>query len=120
MLVAKFLEDLADKLAPRAERDFSLMTQMKGSPVQVWDPPYYTLEARKTLIGADRADFLPYFSLGACMEGLNLLTQNLYNIELVQDEILPGETWYGDVYKLSGMQSFPPYFLYFQKYTSRT
>jgi intermediate peptidase len=77
------------------------MTQMKGNPVHVWDPPYYTLEARKSLFKTSRADFLPYFSLGACMEGLNLLTQNLYNIELVQDEILPGEVWNGDVYKLS-------------------
>ena len=78
------------------------MTQMKGSPVQVWDPPYYTLEARRTLFNTDRSEFLPYFSLGACMDGLNVLTQQLYNIELVPDEISPGEVWNSDVYKLSG------------------
>jgi len=53
-LVAKFLEDLADKLSPRAEKDFSLMTRMKGSLVQVWDPPFFTSEAKKTLLNVDR------------------------------------------------------------------
>lgn len=53
-LVATFLEDLAQKLIRRAERDFIMMMKMKGSLVQVWDPPYFTLEAKKNLFGVDR------------------------------------------------------------------
>jgi len=45
---------------------------------------------------------MPYFSLGACMDGLNLLCQTLYNIELIPEEIQSGEVWDSDVYKLAG------------------
>lgn len=78
------------------------MSKMKQSVVQVWDPPYLTVEAKKNLFNVDRNDFMPYLSLGACMEGLNLLGLQLFNIELVPQEILPGETWSPEVYKISG------------------
>jgi len=105
-LVANFLEHLAEKLGQRAERDFYRMSQMKGSMVQVWDPPFMTSEAKRTLLNVDRTDFMPYLSLGACMEGLNHLTQQLFNIELVPQEIQQGETWSPDVYKISGAKFF--------------
>jgi intermediate peptidase len=101
-LVANFLEHLAEKLGPRAERDFYRMSKMKNSVVQVWDPPFLTVEAKKNLFNVDRNDFMPYLSLGACMEGLNMLAQQLFNIELVPQEIQPGEAWAPDVYKISG------------------
>jgi intermediate peptidase len=101
-LVANFLEHLAEKLGQRAEKDFYRMSQMKGSIVQVWDPPFMTAEAKRTLLNVDRTDFMPYLSLGACMEGLNHLCQRLFNLELVPQEVLPGETWSPDVYKISG------------------
>jgi len=78
------------------------MTKMKGNVVQVWDPPYLTVEAKRTLFNVDRSDFMPYFSLGACMEGLNLLFQQLFGIELVASETQAGEVWTGDVYKIQG------------------
>ncbi|CAL8114114.1 unnamed protein product [Orchesella dallaii] len=99
-LVANFLERLAEKLGQRAERDFYHMTKMKGNVVQVWDPPYLTVEAKRTLFNVDRSDFMPYFSLGACMEGLNLLFQQLFGIELVASETQAGEVWTTDVYKI--------------------
>lgn len=104
--MANFLENLAEKLAQRAERDFYHMTKMKGSVVQVWDPPYLTVEAKRTLFNVDRGDFMPYFSLGACMEGLNLLCQQLFNIELMASDTQAGEVWTGDVYKLTGIISY--------------
>lgn len=101
-VVANFLEKLADKLGQRAERDFYHMTKMKGSVVQVWDPPYLTLEAKRNLFNIDRADVMPYFSLGACMDGLNVLLQQLFNVELVATETQGGEVWASDVYKVQG------------------
>ena len=53
-LVARFLEDLAERLALKAENDFSAMSKMKANLVQVWDPPYFTLEAKKSLFNVDR------------------------------------------------------------------
>ena len=37
------------------------------------------------------------------MEGLNKLMNNLYSINLVNDEMAPGEVWASDVYKLAGI-----------------
>lgn len=37
------------------------------------------------------------------MEGLNNLMNNLYSINLVNDEMAPGEVWASDVYKLAGI-----------------
>lgn len=47
-------------------------------------------------------DYASYFSLGDCMEGLNLIFNNLYNISLVFQDIEPGEGWAERVYKLAG------------------
>lgn len=47
-------------------------------------------------------DYASYFSLGDCMEGLNLIFNNLYGIELLFENINPGEVWADQVYKLAG------------------
>lgn len=36
------------------------------------------------------------------MEGLNLIFNNLYDIELLFENIKPGEVWADRVYKLAG------------------
>ncbi|PSN48217.1 Mitochondrial intermediate peptidase [Blattella germanica] len=98
-------EMLKEKLQPRAEADFSVMRNKKMSDDQqdlsAWDVPYYIHKVRNDWLQVNNSEFSPYFSLGACMEGLNMLMNKLYNISLVNDEILPGETWASDVYKLA-------------------
>lgn len=47
-------------------------------------------------------DYASYFSLGDCMEGLNLVFNNLYDISLLFEDIKPGECWDNQVYKLAG------------------
>jgi len=47
-------------------------------------------------------DYAAYFSLGDCMEGLNMIFNSLYNINLVFEDIEPGEGWAEQVYKLAG------------------
>lgn len=46
------------------------------------------------------SDYTPYFSLGACMEGLQVLMDKLYNIELENVQPDHGEVWAPDVLKL--------------------
>lgn len=45
-------------------------------------------------------DFSKYFSIQACFEGLELITQKLFGISLVSVEPEPGEVWADDVRKL--------------------
>ncbi|XP_049882369.1 mitochondrial intermediate peptidase [Pectinophora gossypiella] len=104
--VRKFLDILSDNLYDRARLDFDAMLKMKRieTPYQdklmCWDTPYFTHKAKTQLLNVDNSDFSPYFSLGGCMEGLDMLCQELYGIRLKSEEMLPGESWAPDVYKL--------------------
>jgi hypothetical protein len=48
----------------------------------------------------DSGHISEYFSLGVCMEGLNTLYQNLFNVYLELETPAAGEIWHSDVYKL--------------------
>ncbi|KAL0901186.1 hypothetical protein ABMA27_006493 [Loxostege sticticalis] len=105
--VRQFLDILSDNLHDRARMDFDAMLNMKRNetPYQdslmCWDTPYFTHKAKTQLLNVANSDFSPYFSLGGCMEGLNMLCQELYGISLISEEMLPGESWSPDVYKLA-------------------
>lgn len=105
--VMQFLDTLSRELRPRADLDFEVMSLMKKSenpefgPLASWDIPYFTQKVKKQWYTVSSLDYSPYFSLGACMEGLNILFTNLYGIHLENVEIQPGEIWSTDVYKLA-------------------
>ncbi|XP_017015273.1 mitochondrial intermediate peptidase [Drosophila takahashii] len=107
-IVREFIDHLSEKLRPRADADFARMTQMKrlegGQPdamAEVWDTPYFTSQLRRQSLKAQTNEFLPYFSLGGCMEGLDNLLQALYCVRLENTEMEPGESWHNDIYKLA-------------------
>lgn len=66
-----------------------------------WDTAYLCTKARKSWLGSSNEEFAPYFSLGACMDGLNMLTQALYGVKLEHQPILNGEAWSNNIYKLA-------------------
>lgn len=68
----------------------------------MWDVPYYTSKLKREWLKSDPRTFSPYFSLGACMDGLNNLFNSLFSITLVEEKMGAGETWSPDVYKLAG------------------
>uniref|UniRef100_A0A336JW82 CSON013651 protein n=1 Tax=Culicoides sonorensis TaxID=179676 RepID=A0A336JW82_CULSO len=105
--VNAFLDVLSTELRPRASKDFELMHQVKktetghDTPLAGWDVPYYTAFLKKQHLKVSPSEFAPYFSLGSCMEGLNNLYKHLFGITLENRDILPGEIWTSDVYKLA-------------------
>lgn len=71
--------------------------------LSAWDVPYFTHKVKKAWLQlGSGAEFAPFLSLGACMEGLDNLLHSLYNIRLVNDEMEHGEAWSPEVYKLAG------------------
>lgn len=105
-MVADFLQTLAAELRPRAAQDFAEMAGMKRADgteasLAAWDTPFYTAKYKKHFLRVSASEFQPYFSLGGCMEGLNALMRALYGIRLENSELLPGEAWAPDIYKLS-------------------
>ncbi|KAL0117291.1 hypothetical protein PUN28_010266 [Cardiocondyla obscurior] len=106
-VVNEFLDILNDNLQPKAAQDFQEMQKMKNAESRIkqelmpWDTPYFMAKAKKAWLNISSAELAPYFSLGACMEGLNFLTQSLYRVKLESVPVLSGEVWANNVHKLA-------------------
>ncbi|XP_014219722.1 mitochondrial intermediate peptidase [Copidosoma floridanum] len=105
--VNDFLNLMTDELRNRAQNEYDQLQKIKNcdsqaqQPIMPWDTAYLTNKARKSWLGSSNEKFAPYFSLGACMEGLNLLTQALYGVRLENQPMLSGEAWSSYVHKLA-------------------
>ncbi|NXC67283.1 MIPEP peptidase, partial [Anhinga anhinga] len=105
--VRQFLEKLSDQLSKRTQKDFEMMTKMKmklnpqNSKLMPWDHPYYSGVLRAERYNIDPGLYCPFFSLGACMEGLNNLFSRLLGISLYAEQTKRGEVWSEDVRKLA-------------------
>lgn len=106
-VVCEFLNILNDNLKPKAMIDFKEMQKMKDaeSPVKQeimpWDTAYFTAKAKRTWLNMCVSEFAPYFSLGSCMDGINILIQALYGIRLEYVPVLSGEVWANNVHKIA-------------------
>ncbi|XP_069323521.1 mitochondrial intermediate peptidase [Eulemur rufifrons] len=105
--VMQFLEKLSEKLSERTRKDFEMIQGMKmklnpqKSEVMPWDPPYYSGVIRAERYNIEPSLYSPFFSLGACMEGLNILFNKLLGISLYAEQPAKGEVWCEDVRKLA-------------------
>ncbi|XP_066522182.1 mitochondrial intermediate peptidase [Hoplias malabaricus] len=105
--VMKFLQLLTDKLQDRTKQDFEMMKDMKrkfnprNADVMPWDHPYLSGVIRAERFNIEPSLYSPYFSLGACMEGLNSLFTQLYGVSLLAEQPKAGEVWSEDVRKLA-------------------
>uniref|UniRef100_A0A9L0INS2 Mitochondrial intermediate peptidase n=1 Tax=Equus asinus TaxID=9793 RepID=A0A9L0INS2_EQUAS len=105
--VMEFLEKLSDKLSERTIKDFEMIRGMKmklnpqNSELMPWDPPYYSGVIRAERYNIEPSLYCPFFSLGACMEGLNILFNKLLGISLYAEQPAKGEVWCEDVRKLA-------------------
>lgn len=106
-VVNDFLNILNEQLTGKAVQDIKEMEKMKNletrsrQPIMPWDTTYFTAKAKKDWLNMSSVEFSPYFSLGACMDGINTLTQALYGVRLECEPIMPGEVWANNVYKIA-------------------
>uniref|UniRef100_A0A670K520 Peptidase M3A/M3B catalytic domain-containing protein n=1 Tax=Podarcis muralis TaxID=64176 RepID=A0A670K520_PODMU len=66
-----------------------------------WDHPYHSGVLRAERYNIEPSLYCPFFSLGACMEGLNILFNKLLGISLYAEQTVKGEVWCEDVRKLA-------------------
>ncbi|XP_016389543.1 mitochondrial intermediate peptidase-like isoform X2 [Sinocyclocheilus rhinocerous] len=105
--VMSFLQQITDKLSDRTEKDFEMMREMKtklnprNPELMPWDHPYFSGVIRAERFNIEPSLYSPYFSLGACMEGLNGLFTQLYGVSLLAEQPSVGEVWSEDVRKLA-------------------
>lgn len=106
-VIYEFLNILNDNLKLKAMQDFNEMQKMKDaeSPVKQKimpsDTAYFTAKAKRNWLNMSISEFAPYFSLGACMDGINILIQALYGIRLEYVQVLSGEVWANNVHKIA-------------------
>jgi intermediate peptidase len=112
-VVKDFLNLLNDRIRDLANRDYDQMLQLKikglGSKAKgdsakilnAWDVPYYSANYKRTAFNESVLQSIPYFSIGVCMDGLNLIFNELYGIRMQVDNCQAGELWHSDVIKLS-------------------
>ncbi|XP_041089052.1 mitochondrial intermediate peptidase isoform X1 [Polyodon spathula] len=105
--VMEFLELLSEKLTDRAAKDFGMMRDMKmklnpeNAELMPWDHPYYSGVLRAERYNIEPSLYSPFFSLGACMEGLNMLFSQLLGVSFQAEQPERGEVWCEDVRKLA-------------------
>lgn len=109
-MAEKFLMTLANETKESTAADFkrllavktelSVSSNISDSKLHTWDTTYYAALARHERCQTDQVYLAQYFSLGSCIEGLNVLFQSLYGVSLVHEETIEGETWHQDVHKL--------------------
>ncbi|KAF3847972.1 hypothetical protein F7725_021000 [Dissostichus mawsoni] len=105
--VMSFLQLLTDKLSDKTAKDFTMMSNMKkklnplNAELMPWDHPYLSGVLRAERYNIEPSLYSPYFSLGACMEGLNHLFSQLYGVSLMSEQPSAGEVWNEDVRKLA-------------------
>ncbi|XP_053211490.1 mitochondrial intermediate peptidase-like, partial [Panonychus citri] len=104
--VNTFLENLSSLLEPLASNDYNLMLSIKrkldptARKVNPWDSQYLIENFKSSKLNQSLQESTSYFSLGHCMDGLNLIFNSLFNINLEYSEPLIGELWSADVIKL--------------------
>ncbi len=97
--VMDFLNDLARRSKPMAEREFVELTEFArtrgAGTLEAWDIPYYTEKLSQHTYAISQEDLRPYFPEPRVLEGLFAILPRLYN--LIVREIKGIETWHSDV-----------------------
>lgn len=112
-IVKDFLDILNDRIRDLADKDYKQMLELKQNEKQLvsnklepvrlnaWDVPYYSANYKRGIYNESVLESMPYFSVGVCMDGLNMIFNKLYGVKMQVDTCKSGELWHNDVIKLS-------------------
>lgn len=110
-VVQDFLDILNDQIRDSANKDYNQMLQLKLSKhsakdnksikLNAWDVPFYSANYKRGIYNESVLQSMPFFSVGVCMDGLNMIFNELYGVRMQVDSCKTGELWHNDVIKLS-------------------
>lgn len=97
--VIDFLQDLADKTRPFAERELDELKQFARekftmSELAAWDIPYISEQLKLDKYNVSQEILRAYFPLDVVQSGLFRVVEALYGIDVVES---PAEKWHEDV-----------------------
>ncbi|MDQ2078392.1 oligopeptidase A [Marinimicrobium sp. ABcell2] len=97
--VLDFLNELADKSKPLAERDIEQLrrfaTEQGCEDLQAWDVPYYSEKLRQQDYALSQEELRPFFPAERVISGLFEVVKRLYDIEILP--VASFDTWHPDV-----------------------
>ncbi len=98
--VVQFLEDLAAKSKPQAEKELAelkafAMTEHGAEDLEAWDIGYYGEKLRQQRYAISQEELRPWFPAERSVDGMFSVVNRLYGIRFEQDENI--ETWHKDV-----------------------
>ncbi len=100
-VVSDFLKSLSEKVLPLAQEDVQRMQDLKsntGDPMNTrllnpWDTNFVTSVAQKQLFSSDLQNVEEWFSVDACLNGLDQLFRSLFGVRIEFVPTRKGETW---------------------------
>ena len=104
--VNHFLTETIEMLREPLSKEIGLLSEYKSkhdgldASVRAWDLRYYTNVVTTQMYNLSSSSLREYFSVGCCMEGLNLIFSSLFNVTLNVVQPEPGEVWAPLVYKI--------------------
>ena len=82
--VLAFLEQLAAKSRPVAEREFAELTRFAGRPLNAWDVPYYAEQLKRQRLNVSEEALRSYFPVPRVLDGLFKVAERLYGVTIVE------------------------------------
>ncbi len=93
--VLAFLERLATRSRPAAERDMKELQTFANRPLEAWDLAFYAERLRRERHAISDEELRPYFPVHRVLDGLFGLVERLFGIRV---EAAPGvDVWHDDV-----------------------
>ncbi|MDH5649082.1 MAG: oligopeptidase A [Gammaproteobacteria bacterium] len=98
--VIVFLEDLAQRAKPAAQRELAELTQfareaLRLEPLEAWDVMYCAEKLRQRDYDLSQEDLRPYFPLPKVLQGMFEVVHKLYGIRITEQKNV--DAWHSDV-----------------------
>jgi oligopeptidase A len=98
--VIAFLDDLAQRSRPVAEKEFEELSRFARefdgtAPLAAWDVAYYSEKLRERRYAFSKEELRPYFPESQVLAGMFSVINRLYGVKV--EAVRDIETWYDDV-----------------------
>lgn len=82
--VRDFLQQLATRSKPVAQREFDELTALAGRPLNAWDVGYYAERLKQKRFDLSEEALRPYFPLPRVLAGMFTVAERLYGVRIVE------------------------------------
>jgi oligopeptidase A len=82
--VREFLEQLATKSRPVAQREYDELVALAGRPLNAWDVAYYAERLKQQRFDLSEEALRPYFPLPRVLAGMFTVAERLYGVRIVE------------------------------------